>query len=428
MAVLVLVREDQTGLRPACFAANFSVKRRMRPARARMRVGFRRMPSFSDLPGAEGFLFSSSALVSQTQPRAVNTVHGAFERSACMLKVRLSVLALAGLCVVSESRAVTVAEDFSTDPLLRGWQVFGDASLFAWNSTNGNLEVTWDSSHTNSYFYFPLGAQFTRYDDLRVEFDLQLQDIASNVEPGKTGPLQIGLGLLNFAGATSTNFMHGAYGGAPNVAEFAYYPWGYYDFGGGYLYEVVPTMTPSFISGVYSKHYAPAFLDAYEYELPTNQPVHIVLTYSALSQTALLEVRTNGTVLGPLPPLLLNVNTNSQFTDADNLRLDMFSISSYSSGGDDFDSVLAHGTVDNVTVTASLRPITRFTGAATNGAPWQAQFFTHTNWNYTLERTSDFHAWTPVSATQRGTEAVMVLQDTNTLPASAFYRMRADEP
>ena len=37
----------------------------------------------------------------------------------------------------------------------------------------------------------------------------------------------------------------------------------------------------------------------------------------------------------------------------------MFSISSYSSTGDDYDSVLAHGTVGNLVVTASLRPISR---------------------------------------------------------------------
>ncbi len=62
-----------------------------------------------------------------------------------------------------------------------------------------------------------------------LEFDLRLADIASNVEPGKTGPMEIGLGFLNLAGATSTNFMRGFWGGAPNVAEFDYYPAGYYD-------------------------------------------------------------------------------------------------------------------------------------------------------------------------------------------------------
>ena len=78
-------------------------------------------------------------------------------------------------------------------------------------------------------------ARLTRYDDFSLEFDLRLSDIASGVEPGKTGPLQIGLGLLNLAVATSTNFMRGAWGSAPDVAEFAYYTSGYYDYGGRHL-------------------------------------------------------------------------------------------------------------------------------------------------------------------------------------------------
>ena len=50
-------------------AANFSDKRRMRPARARMRVGVRWMPSFSDLPGLEGILlFSHRAGLSTNNP------------------------------------------------------------------------------------------------------------------------------------------------------------------------------------------------------------------------------------------------------------------------------------------------------------------------------------------------------------------------
>src|ERR1035437_1007809 len=350
---------------------------------------------------------------------------GGFERSAYMLKIRLSVLALAGLSLVSASRAVTIVEDFSTNPQLNGWQVFGDTNLFSWNSINGTLEVTWDSSHSNSYFYYPLGAQFTRHDDLSVEFDLRLSDIASGEEPGKTGPLQIGFGFLNFAGATSTNFMRGAWGGAPNIAEFDYYPSGYYDFG-GYIWDIVPTTTPSFISGINSRHYTPAYLDAYEYELPTNQTVHVLLTYSAASQTAVLTVTTNGVPLALLPGLVLNNLTNSQFTEADDFRVDAFSISSYSSNGDDFDSVLAHGTVDNLVVKASLVPVSRVTGAFTADGAWQAQFFTHSNWLYTLERTLDFMSWTPVSETHRGTEGNLSLQDTNMLPAQAFYRVRAD--
>jgi hypothetical protein len=341
-----------------------------------------------------------------------------------MLKIRMSVLALAGLCVVSASRAVTVVEDFSTNPQSKGWQVFGDTNLFAWDSTNGTLEVTWDSSHPNSYFYYPLRMQLTRYDDFSVEFDLRLSDIASGTEPGKTGPLQIGFGFLNFAGATGTNFVRSAWGGAPNVAEFDYYPSGYYDY--GFIWEVVPTMTPSFISGINSKHYAPASLDAYEHELPTNQTVHVRLVYSAASQTASLALTINGAPLAPLPDLVLNTPANSQFTAADDFRVDMFSISSYSSNGDDFNSVLAHGTVDNLEVKALLVPVSRVTGAFTAEGAWLAQFFSHSNWFYTLERTTNLQSWIPVSETRRGNENDMVLQDTNAPATRAFYRVRAD--
>jgi hypothetical protein len=45
-----------------CNGADFSDKRRMRPARTRVRNGVRRMPSFSDLPEAEGFFIERSLM------------------------------------------------------------------------------------------------------------------------------------------------------------------------------------------------------------------------------------------------------------------------------------------------------------------------------------------------------------------------------
>ncbi|MCX6923898.1 MAG: hypothetical protein NT154_11930 [Verrucomicrobia bacterium] len=341
-----------------------------------------------------------------------------------MLYIRSSVLALAGLLVGSVVPAATVVEDFSANPLSQGWQVFGETNLFGWNSADRNLQVTWDSSRRNSYFYYSLGNQFTRYDDLSVEFDLRLSDIAGGAEPGKTAPLQIGFGFLDFADATTTNFIRSAWGGAPNVAEFDYYPSGYYEFG-GYVWNIAPTMTPAFISGINNKHYAPTYLDAYEYEMPTNQTVHVRLNYDGLTQTAALELTTNGLPLATLPPLVLNNPTNSQFTPADDFHADTFSISSYSSA-DDVYSVLAHGTVDNLVVTAALRPIGRLSGAFSTNGVWQAQFFSRSNWLYTLECTTDFGSWTPVSPTLRGTDQDMILQDMNAVAARVYYRVRAE--
>ncbi len=325
------------------------------------------------------------------------------------------------------SGAATFNEDFSANPLQAGWQVFGDTNLFAWNSTNQNLEVTWDSTHSNSYFYHPLGVTLTRYDDFRFEFDLRLSDIASGVEPGKTGPLQIGVGLLDLATATSTNFMRGAWGGAPNIAEFDYYTSGYYDYG-GVIYPSPASAVPSFIPGVDSHDYAPVFVSLFETELASNQVVHVQLAYTGSTQTATLTLTTNGMPLSHLPNLVLTDPANSQWTATDSLHVDTFSISSYSSVGDDFDSVLAHGTVDNVAVTVQLQPIGRVTGAwGTNGV-WQTQFFAHTNWLYTLERSTNLHSWEPASVTNAGAEDLMVLQDGDSLSPTAFYRVRAQMP
>jgi hypothetical protein len=369
-------------------------------------------------------LLSGPALVSQPLTRPAKPAAHLKDQH---MKKRLFVsLASASLFVVmSASHAATFTEDFSTNPLQKGWQVFGDTNLFVWNQANQNLEVTWDSTQPNSYFYRPLNATLTRYDDFTLEFDLRLSDIASGVEPGKTEPLQIGFGLLNLARATSTNFMRGAYGGAPDVAEFDYYTYGYYE-DSGVIYPSPASTVPSFIPGTDPHHYAPVFVSVFETELPTNQTVHIRLAYSGGDQAAVVSATANGVPLSQLGPLVLTDSGNSQFTPTDTFRVDTFSISSYSSAGDPFDSVLAHGTVDNLTVTAQLLPITRLTGSANANGVWVAQFFAHSNWLYTLERTSDFKSWVPVSATLRGTEDIMTLQDTNALPAQAFYRVRTD--
>ena len=343
-----------------------------------------------------------------------------------MLKTSLSVLALAGLSVVCASRAATIVEDFSTNPQAGGWQVFGETNLFAWNSTNQNLEVTWDSTQPNSYFYHPLGISLTRYDDFSLELDLRLSDIASGVEPDKTGPLQIGFGFLNLAEATSSNFMRGAWGGAPDVAEFDYYTSGYY-VSSGVTYPSPASTVPSFIPGTDSFEYAPVFVSVFETELPANQTVHIRLAYTGANQTANLTLTSNGVLLSQLPPLVLSDSGNSEFTPTDNFWVDTFSISSYSSAGDDYDSVLAHGTVDNLAITAQLRPIASLTGGLTNGL-WQAQFFAHSNWLYTLERSTDLHSWAPASFTNAGNEDFMMLQDTDPPSPRAFYRVRAQQP
>src|SRR5260370_37394853 len=77
---------------------------------------------------------------------------------------------LAGACCAA---AAVITEDFATDPAQHGWRTFGDASLFSWDAPHQGLAVTWDSSHTNSFFYRSLGTVLTTGDDFRLSFHLR---------------------------------------------------------------------------------------------------------------------------------------------------------------------------------------------------------------------------------------------------------------
>lgn len=342
-----------------------------------------------------------------------------------MLKKVLLLPTLAGLFLAASPtfRAVTFDQNFAGDPLTNGWSVFGDSNLFVWDSTNQNLRVTWDSTHANSYFHHPLGTVLTRHDDFNFEFDLHLTDIASGVEPGKTGPLQLGFGFLNYTNATSASFMRGVYGSAPNIAGFDYYAWGYFDFGGT-IFDSPAATPPAFISGVNSFAYCPVIISVYDNELPTNQTVHVSMIYTASNQTVSVSVLTNGVPTVALPDLVLN-NANG-FTDTDDFFADIFSISSFSSAGDDYDSILAHGTVDNIVVTLPP-PVQAVSGSFSNGV-WWVELYSRRNWLYTLERTTNLASWIEVSPPTGGTGTNLLLQDTNGVPDNALYRVRAARP
>jgi hypothetical protein len=365
------------------------------------------MPSFSDLPGSEGFLLSSDpALVSQSLTRPANVARHLKDQP--MLKSRLPVLALAGLSVVCASRAATIVEDFSTNPQTNGWQVFGNTNLFYWNSTNGNLEVTWDSSQSNSLFCHPLGTILTRNDDFSLAFDLQL-----NSGEARGYGFELAIGFLNLAEATSTNFNRSTGVNSPDLVEFDYFP----DVGYG------PTVWPLFADTNSSFNwngvsdyaiYAPALGDWY----------HIVMTYTASNQTMVTTMtnfeQTSGVTI--IDPLNLT-STNYPFTD---FRVDTISINSYRDDGLG-DSIYAQGVLDNFVVTMPPPPVQNLTGVFSNGV-WQAQFCSQSNWLYTLMRTSDFQSWTNICPATPGSAINLLLQDTSPPADKAFYRLSASRP
>jgi hypothetical protein len=314
------------------------------------------------------------------------------------MKKLIAVISL-GLSVVSATFADTIInEKFATDPLQNGWQVFGDTNLFQWDPSNQALDVTWDSTQSNSYFCHPLGATFTQADGFFVQFDLTL----SNAVAFNSGA-ELAVGLMNFSEATSANFSR-AYLASPDLCEFDYFPTYIYD-GQSYPDSEDATLIDSDTDFYFA------------YDNLTLQPgvtYHIVLVHQAGAESVSGEIFTNGQLISTLP--------NVYDGGLGGFQLDTLSVSSYADDGFG-DSIFAQGTICNL-IFASPLPI----GQVQITAAGQVQFASDTNWLYTLQQTCDFQTWTPAAPTIFGNGTNLILQATNLPPDRAFYRVRACLP
>jgi len=335
-------------------------------------------------------------------------------------------LALASVFVLHSHplSAATYAARFGSDPTADGWQIAGNTNLFQWDSTNHDLAVTWDSTQTNTYFYHPLEFAVTANDDFSVEFDVMLSDIVSGNEPGKTGPMPIGFEFVNLAAVTDPTFIRNNFGFVPNIAGFDYYTDGYFTFG-DQTFPADAATVPSFISGTDSFDYAPQTVSVFDNRLPVNQMVHVLFAYTATNQTAVVLVTTNGVPLVSLPPLVLN-GPNGFADPTYNFSMDTFCVASFGSYGDDFNSVLAHGTITNLVVNIPP-PAQNLAGMFTNGV-WQVTFTDHLDWDYKLQRTTNFVSWQDASVFVDGNGTNLVLTDGVAPPIGAYYRVSAQRP
>ena len=329
----------------------------------------------------------------------------------------------AGLILVAASLAgaATYSENFATDPRARGWKNFGDTNLFRWNAANQNLQVTWDSSRTNSYFYWPLGTILSTGDNFSIAFDLRLSDIAIGTSSNKPYTFQLALGFLNYRSATNANYFRGTgqsttYG-VRNTVEFDYFP------DSGYGATFAPTMIAS--------NPIVAFSDNHPLTLTTNDLFHIAMSYTASNLTLKTAVTRNGLPFGKPPQNTLDdlvLTATPSFKDfrADSLAVINWNDAVQFGSTQYWGSILAHGTVDNFVITVPDPPVSQFTGTKSN-ATWRATFGTKLNWFYALERSADFATWSVASPTNSGTGGTLLLQDTNA-SANAFYRVKAMKP
>ena len=305
--------------------------------------------------------------------------------------------------------AATFTENFSGDPAANGWQIFGSTNLFHWDSTNQNLRVTWDSSQTNSYFYRLLGTILTSDDDFSLSFNLTFEDYASGTTPGKPFAAPATIGFLNLDQATHTNFARGAginpaYG-PRNLVEFNFFP----------SFDVfLPTIGQVIVSTNNSWLYNTDNL----MEMTPSQTFSIRMDYVALTRTLTTVVTNRGAQYGQTQTITVPLDFD--------FRVATLSVSSYSDVRD-MGSILAHGTVDNLVVVTPPVAVQNVSGGFV-GTQWQVQFTSRTNWQYHLERATDFAVWSVVGHPALGNSSVLTLVDPNPQSESAFYRVRASRP
>jgi len=329
------------------------------------------------------------------------------------MKLPLSCLALAGALFATTSFAAAFTENFSTNPATTGWQIYGDPSLFAWDSANQNLRVTWDSSKTNSYFHRPLGTIVARDDDFSLRFDVQLEDYAIGTTPGKLSTFEIAIGFLNLDEAIQTNFFRGAginsANGPKSIVEFNFFP-------------AFDSFLPTIDQVIVSTNNTWLYNDSNLLDMAPAETFQVNLDYVAATRTLTTVISNNAVQYGQTQTIL--VPTNFDF------RVTTLSISSYSDGGQPplfAGSILAHGTVDNFVVTVPEPPVQNLTGAFV-GANWQTQFTSRTNWFYTLERTTNCTTWNAATTATPGVGGPLTLTDANPPGSNAFYRVRANRP
>lgn len=317
-------------------------------------------------------------------------------------------VAAVSLLVSSAAFADTIInEKFAGDPLLNGWQIFGATNLFAWDAANKAVDVTWDSTQPNSYFYHPLGVTLTTNDSFCIQFDLQI----SNAVITGYGQ-QLVIGLLHWAEATNAYFSRTIDyppNISPNIFEFDYYP----AVTSG-DYPQPDTISASIVDA--NAHYQ--WNSDYQSLLP-GVTCHVMLLHYANSLGISGVIYTNGQVMSHFPLLNNYYPTN----DDGSFTFDTLSITSYADDGYDDEDIFAQGSVANFSFATPL-PV----GLIQTSAAGQVNFASDTNWLYTLEQSSNFQNWSPAAPQIFGNGTNLILQATNRPADNMFYRVRADLP
>ncbi len=289
-----------------------------------------------------------------------------------------------------------------------GWKIFGDPQLFQWLPDLQTVQVTWDSSRSNSFLAYPLPHALTSADSFDFTFELLLESHAVGLRPDRPSTFQITVGMVRIGVVTVPNYVRGSLPGPKDTVE-----WAWFGDSDPISASVSPVIIPS--DGRLPWGYADSFIT-----LETGIHYRFKLAYSALDRTARITVQLNGTNGPALQPVVLPAN----FTD---FQVDSFVISNYSDLGQHplyGGSVLATGKISNLTLTLPANPIESL-GLRNGEIVFQGQ----SGWRFTLEASSDLKAWMIVSEINPSIAGEFRLADSReAVFAVQFYRVKARRP
>jgi hypothetical protein len=311
------------------------------------------------------------------------------------------------------AKGPAISEDFAVDPQAKGWKVHGEERLFTWNAAREELEVTWDSSQPNSYYYRPLGNVLDLEDDFSMGFTLELDSVVVGADPTKPYTFQLALALLRWERAIDPSFHRGSgmdpVHGPRDLLEFAYFP----DSGFG------ATISPSMISG--NNQFATTF--NFPMEFTVGSRFEVILRYQSAERTMRTEVYRDFGSFGPIGDVVLPPEFSG-------IRLDTFAICSYSDQGQapEFGgSILARGRVGALWLQLPEPPVRQLELVRKDGV-WEARFVSRHGWSYELQRSNDLQAWVTVAAHGGSEGDRLTLADPTGPGVMGFYRIRAEKP
>lgn len=323
-------------------------------------------------------------------------------------------LALVFLACALPAGGAQFEEDFTVEPT--GWKEFGDPSLFAWDEPNQVLNVTWDSSKTNSYFYYELPFYLTRNDSFSVRLKLRLSFLEIGTTPGKPYTFPFAFGFINTTNSFSPQFFRGSginpSSGPRNLVEFAYFP------DSGFGATVAPTIATEQNQMYYSHNHPLEMVLEDEFEIEMN--------FDPSVQTLFTTMTRNGEPFGippqnSLAPLVFPETTSD-------VVLNAFAISSYNDGAQSppqfAGSILARGTIDQVRLAWPDPPVLNV-AIARIASGIELAFQGEIGWTYLVQRSADLGLWSDFKEIQTTATGMIQVTDTTSGTAYTFYRVTA---